>query len=69
MKQGVEDKLQKYYQHYGADIKYVNSMGAEHAFPTDLDVNKNACDYFGPPYINNCHFDGVGDMFAHIIPG
>ena len=23
--------------------------------------------FFGPPYINNCQFDGVGDMFSHII--
>ena len=67
--QGVEDKLQKYYDHYGCDIKYVNNIKAEHAFPTDLARNEHSCDFFGPPYINNCQFDGVGDMFSHIIPG
>ena len=65
--QGVEDKLQDYYKHYGANIKYINNMAAEHAFPTDLSRNQNPCDFFGPPYINNCGFDGVGDMFSHII--
>lgn len=69
VKQGVVDKLQGYYSHYGANIKYVNSYASEHAFPTDLPENKNQCDYLGKPYINNCNFDGVGDMFAHIIPG
>ena len=66
--QGVMDKVQGYYKHYGADIKYVNDLAAEHAFPTDLKRNTNACDYLGDPYINNCNFDGVGDMWKHIIP-
>ena len=65
--QGVMDKLDGYYKHYGSDIRYVNSYAAEHAFPTDLERNENPCDFFGPPYINNCQFDGVGDMFSHII--
>uniref|UniRef100_A0A7S3MV40 Uncharacterized protein n=1 Tax=Strombidium inclinatum TaxID=197538 RepID=A0A7S3MV40_9SPIT len=63
------DKLQGYYKHYGADILYVNDIEAEHSFPTDLAQNKNACDYLGAPYINNCDYDGVGQMFNHIIPG
>lgn len=67
MVQGVEDKLRDYYAHYGADIKYVNNMAAEHAFPTDLERNENPCEFFGAPYINNCGFDAVGDMFSHII--
>ena len=61
------DKLEGYYKHYGSEIKYVNNLAAEHAFPTDLERNKNPCGFFGPPYINNCQFDGVGDMFSHIV--
>lgn len=45
----------------------MNNIASEHAFPTDLVKNENPCDYFGPPYINNCNFDGVGSMFTHII--
>lgn len=69
MLQGVEDKLQGYYKFYGANILYKNNIAAEHAFPTDLAVNKNACDFFGPPYINNCGYDAAGDMLNHIVPG
>ena len=63
------DKAQGYYKHFGANIKYNNNLAAEHSFPTDLAANKNPCDFFGPPYINNCGYDAAGDLLNHIVPG
>lgn len=65
----MSDKLNKYYKHYSTKNTYVNNIAAEHAFPTDLPQNKNACDYFGAPYINNCAYDGAGEMLKTIVPG
>ena len=54
---------------FEADVEYADEAvmeGAQHGFPTDLDVNVNSCDYLGEPGINNCEYDGVGAMFTHL---
>lgn len=62
----VMDDLQAYYQHYinAANIRYRKDIKAEHAVPTDSYGNK--CDALGSPYINNCGFDGAGDLLKWI---
>ena len=63
--------VDNYYKYFGADIKYVNNMEAEHGFPTDdpdLKNTEHQCGYFGKPFINYCNYDGVGEMFKHIMP-
>ena len=45
--QGVEDFVNLFYTNFEADIKYGNKAvmaGAEHGFPTDLEINTNKCD-------------------------
>ena len=64
----MTDKLVEQYESYGAKVKHVNNLEAAHAFPTDLERNENGCDYYGTPFINNCQYDGVGEMFSHILP-
>jgi predicted peptidase len=66
--QGVQDKLVDQYLRNGAEVGYINSIQSQHAFPTDLDRNKNPCAFIGDPYINNCGFDGVGSMLSYIFP-
>jgi hypothetical protein len=46
----------------------IKNIAAAHGFPTDLVVNKQACDKFGAPYVMNCNFDAAGSMFKHIMP-
>ena len=65
---GVENATDQFYRDMGADVVYVNDMEAEHGFPTDLSRNKNTCMTLDRPGISNCHYDGVGEMFKHIIP-
>jgi hypothetical protein len=64
--QAVMDDLQSYYRHYvgSANIRYYKDMPAQHAIPTE--AYGNACDKLGLPFINNCGFDGVGDMLKWI---
>jgi len=52
----------------GSDVVYVNDMYADHNFPTDLARNPDGCFNHVRPWISNCHYDGVGEMFKHIIP-
>jgi len=68
VRQGVMDKLQSYYKHYGSDVEYENSIVASHTMPTDLDRNKNACTLLKSPFIANCNYDGAGEMFKKILP-
>jgi len=67
VKRGVMDALQDYYKHYDAKVTYETSIDANHAVPTDLERNSNACDYLGSPFINNCNYDGAGEMFKQIL--
>jgi poly(3-hydroxybutyrate) depolymerase len=64
--QPVMDDLQRYYRHYAGNsaIRYHQSMPAQHAIPTDS--YGNDCGKLGLPFINNCGFDGVGDMLRWI---
>jgi hypothetical protein len=66
--QNVVDHTATFFRDFESNVKYVNDHVGEHAFPTDLARNKNACTALARPGISNCHFDGVGDMFNHIIP-
>ena len=63
--------VDKYYKDFGADVKYVNNYAANHCFPTKnlmLLESGHDCAHFGKPFINDCDFDGVGNMWNHILP-
>lgn len=66
VKQSVMNDLQTYYQHYisSANISYKNNINAQHAMPTDY--YGNSCTYSGDPYINNCAYDGAGQLLQWI---
>src|SRR5215469_897122 len=64
--QRIMNDLFTYYRHYidAANISYKNDIAAEHAMPTD---------YFGNPcmtrndaFINNCNYDGAGQLLRWI---
>lgn len=59
-------KVQTIYESLGANIIYTEANNSVHEFPTDLKRNKNRCI---APYLANCEYDGIGNMFRHIIPG
>ena len=62
---GVVQKLFEYYSSMSVkNIVMVNTVEAEHAMPT-LDYG-SACGYKGEPYINNCDFDGAGEILLHL---
>jgi len=46
------------------DIVHRTDVAAEHGMPTD-DFG-SACDHRGLPFINDCDFDLVGEMFKHL---
>lgn len=66
VKQSVENDLQKYYQRYvsSSNIFYKNNVAAGHAVPTDS--YGNPCSSSTDPYINNCGYDGAGDLLKWI---
>ena len=68
--QATMNNVDSFYESLGADIKYVNNIAANHCFPTNYTKIKktNKCSHFGTPYINYCNYDGVGEMFGHILP-
>jgi poly(3-hydroxybutyrate) depolymerase len=65
----VMNDLHAYYRHFIADknIQYRDDIRAEHALPTDS--YGNACDKLGKPFINNCKFDGAGELLKWIYGG
>eukprot|EP00356_Strombidium_inclinatum_P002375 CAMPEP_0170481066 /NCGR_PEP_ID=MMETSP0208-20121228/1652_1 /TAXON_ID=197538 /ORGANISM="Strombidium inclinatum, Strain S3" /LENGTH=99 /DNA_ID=CAMNT_0010753703 /DNA_START=276 /DNA_END=575 /DNA_ORIENTATION=- len=67
VKKGVMDALETYYKDYGAKISYETSIDANHAVPTDLKRVTHPCAFHGSPYINNCDYDGAGEMFKKIL--
>ncbi|HEX7635307.1 MAG TPA: hypothetical protein VF427_08525 [Noviherbaspirillum sp.] len=66
VKQSVENDLQRYYQHYigNNNIFYKNDVAAGHAVPTDS--FGNSCSSTADPYINNCAYDGAGELLKWI---
>lgn len=67
--QAVMNDLYAYFSHYvpPARIRYKNDLVAEHAMPTDS--YGNDCAQLGEPYINNCHYDAVGELLQWIYDG
>jgi len=63
---GVVQKTVQYYQHYisSKNVYFVNNIGAAHSWVTDN--YGNPCTYLGTPYINNCHYDGPGQMLKFL---
>jgi hypothetical protein len=62
---GVVQKLHAYYTAFGVqNLVLVDSIAAEHSMPT-LNYG-SACAYKGEPYINNCNFDGAGEILKHV---
>ena len=62
---GVVQKLFEYYSSLNVkNIVMVNTVEAEHAMPT-LNYG-SACGFKGEPYINNCNFDGAGEILLHL---
>jgi hypothetical protein len=64
--QRIMDDLFTYYRHYidAANISYKNDIAAEHAMPTDYFGNSCAIRY--DPFINNCNYDGAGELLQWI---
>lgn len=50
----------------GARIAANYSVPAEHAWPVN-DPGANPCWWLGPPFVNNCGYDGPGAMLRHIF--
>ena len=67
--QSVVDELNQYYLTFipSTQLKYVNTVPAEHAMATA--GYGNACGHLGSPYINNCGYDTAGEMLKFIYDG
>lgn len=66
VRQAVGKSLQNYYRHYVAaeNIFHEASLAAGHAVPTDS--FGNPCSATSDPYINNCGYDGAGELLKWI---
>eukprot|EP01029_Cantina_marsupialis_P027871 TRINITY_DN774109_c0_g1_i1.p1 TRINITY_DN774109_c0_g1~~TRINITY_DN774109_c0_g1_i1.p1 ORF type:complete len:333 (-),score=81.22 TRINITY_DN774109_c0_g1_i1:603-1601(-) len=64
---GVVKKLKEYYEKFvpHSHIKSVFDIPAEHAIVSSS--YGNACAYKGSPFINNCGYDGVGEMLTQVM--
>ncbi|HMA70268.1 MAG TPA: fibronectin type III domain-containing protein [Xanthobacteraceae bacterium] len=64
--QRIMNDLFTYYRHYidAANISYKNDIAAEHAMPTDY--FGNPCMTRDDPFINNCNYDGAGQLLRWI---
>ena len=64
--QRIMNDLFTYYRHYidAANISYKNDIAAEHAMPTDY--FGNPCMTRNDPFINNCNYDGAGQLLRWI---
>lgn len=62
----VMQALDSYYKNYvpSANIALERSIPAQHAMPTDS--FGNACAFRGDPFINDCDFDGAGQLLEWI---
>jgi hypothetical protein len=67
--QSVVTALETYYKAFvkPANVEFVKNVGAAHAMVTS--EYGNACDFFGPPYINDCDYDAAGKLLQHIYGG
>jgi len=66
---GVVKKLELYYSKListAENIQTQYNISAEHAMITNS--YGNACSFRGEPYINNCNYDLVGNIFQHLYP-
>ncbi len=66
----VVDQAALFYQLAGvpaAQLRYVNTVGAGHAFITDKSGDQ-ACAATAPPYVNDCDFSQAGEILRHIFP-
>ncbi|MDP2264348.1 MAG: PHB depolymerase family esterase [Hydrogenophaga sp.] len=66
VKPGVVGELARYYAHWvpAAQRVYQQNIAAGHGIVTD--GAGNACPSSASPFINNCGFDLVGQMFSHL---
>lgn len=66
VKQSVMNSLYSYYRNFtdAANIFYKNNLNAAHAQVTDN--FGPACNYTGGKFINNCGWDGAGQILQHI---
>jgi len=64
--QRIMDDLFTYYRHYirAENIFYKKDIAAEHAMPTDY--FGNSCETRDDPFINNCNYDGAGQLLQWI---
>jgi len=64
--QGVVRKTEEYYLNFVPEknIKSIYDIPSAHAVVTDKYGNK--CSHLGTPFINNCNFDGFGDLLQHL---
>jgi hypothetical protein len=59
--------LDQFYSKYHTETKVVNDIPSEHAFLT-IKPTPHECGYKGSPFINNCNFDLLTDMFEYFFP-
>jgi poly(3-hydroxybutyrate) depolymerase len=61
--------IEEFYQAVGVKADAISSkydLPANHAWVND-DKSANSCSTMGSPYINNCNYDGPGELLKHIL--
>jgi len=55
----------------GKNVRFVDSIDAEHAMPIAQDPTGEAgkCDHFGEPYINDCNYAAAKELLSFIYEG
>ena len=62
----VAQALVEFYRGFvpAANLRYVDDVAAAHGVPTE--ASGNDCGTTGAPFLNACHYDGVGQMLAFV---
>jgi len=63
---GVVEGLNGFYASYKVDTTIVRDKPAGHAMPT-LDAGNANCGATAPPFINDCDFDGAGELLKKLL--
>lgn len=64
---GIAYKIEEFYANYGASMKIVTDVVAQHTVPT-LDYG-NPCDELKSPYLGKCNYHGAYELLQFIYPG
>ncbi len=63
---GVVEALDAFYASYKVDTAIVRDKPAGHAMPA-LDAGNANCGVSAPPYINDCDYDGAGELLKKLL--